>query len=111
MKKVYVGMSTDIVHHGHIKIIEKARELGEVTIGLLTDEAIATYKRPPLLTFDQRKRIIENIVGVNRVIPQQTLDYVQNLRRIKPDYVVHGTDWRSGIQKNIRERVVQTLRE
>ena len=111
MKKVYVGMSTDIVHHGHIKIIEKARELGEVTIGLLTDEAIATYKRPPLLTFDQRKRIIENIVGVNRVIPQQTLDYVQNLKRIKPDYVVHGTDWRSGIQKNIRERVVQTLRE
>ena len=111
MKKVYVGMSTDIVHHGHIKIIEKARELGEVTIGLLTDEAIATYKRPPLLTFDQRKRIIENIVGVNRVIPQQTLDYVQNLKKIKPDYVVHGTDWKSGIQKNIRERVVQTLRE
>jgi|TARA_Y100000310_G_C20697939_1_gene827094 phosphoenolpyruvate phosphomutase len=111
MKKVYVGMSTDIVHHGHIKIIEKARELGEVTIGLLTDEAIATYKRSPLLTFDQRKRIIENIVGVNMVIPQQTLDYVQNLKRIKPDYVVHGTDWRSGIQKNIRERVVQTLRE
>lgn len=111
MKKVYVGMSTDIVHHGHIKIIEKARELGDVTIGLLTDEAIATYKRPPLLTFDQRKRIIENIVGVNMVIPQQTLDYVPNLKRIKPDYVVHGTDWKNGTQKNIRERVVQTLKE
>ena len=111
MKKVYVGMSTDILHHGHIKIIEKARNLGEVTVGLLTDEAIATFKRLPLLSYEQRKTIIENIRGVKNVIPQKTLDYVPNLKKLKPDYVVHGTDWREGMQKKTRERVIETLKE
>ena len=111
MKKVYVGMSTDILHHGHIKIIEKARNLGEVTVGLLTDEAIAAFKRLPLLSYEQRKMIIENIRGVKNVIPQKTLDYVPNLKKLKPDYVVHGTDWREGMQKKTRERVIETLKE
>lgn len=111
MKKVYVAMSTDILHHGHIHIIEEARKLGEVTVGLLTDEAIAAYKRLPLLPYDQRKKIIENIKGVKNVIPQKTLDYVPNLKKLKPDYVVHGNDWRTGIQKNVRERVIEALNE
>ena len=105
MKKVYVGMSTDIIHHGHIKIIEAARELGEVTVGLLTDKAIANFKRPPLLNYEQRKKIIENVKGVKDVMPQETLDYIPNLRKLKPDYVVHGNDWRTGVQKEIRARV------
>jgi len=111
MKKVYVGMSTDIIHHGHINIIETARQLGEVTVGLLTDKAIASYKRVPLLSYEHRKRIIENIKGVKDVVPQDTLDYVENLRKLKPDYVVHGSDWRIGFQKQIRARVIETLKE
>ena len=111
MKKVYVAMSTDIIHHGHINIIETARKLGKVTVGLLTDEAIAGYKRMPLLSYSQRKRIIENLKGVSKVVPQETLDYVPNLKRMKPDYVVHGTDWRTGVQSGIRQRVIEALKE
>jgi len=111
MKKVYVAMSADLLHHGHMNIFKKAQELGGIIVGLLTDEAIATYKRLPFLTFEQRKAIVENIKGVVEVIPQETLDYVPNLRKIKPDYVVHGDDWRTGAQRKIRERVIETLKE
>ncbi len=111
MKKVYVGMSADIVHHGHLNIIAKARELGEVTVGLLTDKAIALYKRVPLLPFEQRKVIVENLKGVARVVAQETLDYVPNLKRFKPDYVVHGDDWKRGVQAQTRERVIAILKE
>jgi len=111
MKKVYVAMSADLLHHGHMNIFRKARELGEIIVGLLTDEAIANYKRLPFLTFEQRKEIVENIKGVVNVVPQETLDYVPNLRKLKPDYVVHGDDWQRGVQKKIRERVIETLKE
>ncbi|MDD4244417.1 MAG: phosphoenolpyruvate mutase [Bacilli bacterium] len=111
MKTVYVGMSADLIHPGHLNIISEARKLGDVIIGLLTDEAIASYKRLPYMTYEQRKIVIENIKGVSRVIPQSTLDYVPNLRVIKPDFVVHGDDWKEGIQKKTRQRVVDTLSE
>ena len=111
MKKVYVGMGTDLVHHGHINIIEKARELGEVTIGLLSDEAVSKFARVPFLSFDERKQILENIKGVQEVIPQEELDYEKNLRALKPDYVVHGDDWKTGPQRHIREKVIKTLAE
>ncbi|MDW3210400.1 MAG: phosphoenolpyruvate mutase [Reichenbachiella sp.] len=111
MKKVYVGMGTDLVHHGHINIIEKARELGEVTIGLLSDEAVSKFARVPFLSFDERKQILENIKGVQEVIPQEELDYEKNLKALKPDYVVHGDDWKTGPQRHIRDRVIKTLAE
>jgi len=111
MKKVYVAMSADLIHPGHLNIIREARKYGEVIIGLLTDEAIASYKRLPTLSFEQRKVVVENLVGVKKVIPQETLDYVPNLRKLKPDYVVHGDDWRTGIQQEMRARVVETLKE
>jgi len=110
-KKVYVAMSADLIHHGHINIINNAKKYGEVIIGLLTDSAIASYKRLPFLSFEERKTIVENIKGVSEVIPQETLDYVPNLKMIKPDYVVHGDDWREGIQKQTRERVIEVLKE
>ncbi|MDD5193384.1 MAG: phosphoenolpyruvate mutase [Candidatus Nanoarchaeia archaeon] len=110
-KKVYVAMSVDMVHHGHLNIIEKARELGDVIIGLLTDKAVASYKRMPFFTYEQRKRIVENIKGVTEVVPQTSMDYTENLRKIKPDYVVHGDDWRTGIQKPIRSKVIEVLKE
>ncbi len=110
-KSVYVGMSADLVHPGHLNIINVAKDLGEVTIGLLTDEAIASYKRLPYLSYDQRKIIIESIKGVKQVVPQTTLGYVPNLRKYKPDFVVHGDDWKSGVQQRVRQQVIDTLKE
>jgi len=109
MKSVYVGMSADLIHPGHLNIIKEASKYGEVTIGLLTDSAIASYKRLPYLEYKQRKIIIENIKGVSQVIPQETLDYRPNLFKLKPDIVVHGDDWVDGIQKSTRQQVVDTL--
>lgn len=111
MKKVYVGMSADIIHPGHLNIIKIARELGEVTVGLLTDEAITSYKRLPFMNYEQRKSVVENIRGVEHVVPQTTLDYVPNLKKLKPDFVVHGDDWKTGIQKEVRNRVIEALKE
>jgi len=108
-KIVYVGMSADLVHPGHLNVIKKARELGEVIVGLLTDEAIASYKRVPFMEFEQRKQVIENVKGVSKVIPQTTLDYVPNLNEIKPDYVVHGDDWQHGVQRETRQCVIDSL--
>lgn len=110
MKKVYVGMSADLIHPGHLNIINEARKLGEVTIGLLTDKAIASYKRLPYLTYDQRKIIVENIKGVDKVIAQETLDYVPNLMMLKPDFVVHGDDWKTGVQSLTRNKVIEALK-
>lgn len=110
-KKVYVAMSADLIHTGHLNIISVARKYGDVIVGVLTDSAIASYKRLPYLTFEQRKTIVENIVGVAEVIPQETLDYVPNLLKVKPDYVVHGDDWRTGVQQETRNRVLNTLKE
>ena len=111
MKIVYVAMSADLIHPGHLNIIDEARKHGSVVVGLLTDEAIASYKRLPFLSYEQRKVIVENIKGVSEVIPQETLDYAPNLRRIRPDIVVHGDDWRTGVQKETRERVRHVLEE
>ena len=108
---VYVGMSADLIHPGHLNILNKAAELGEVTVGLLTDAAIASYKRVPFMTYEQRKVVVENIKGVTHVIPQATLDYSENLRKLKPNYVVHGDDWKDGVQKDTRQKVIDVLAE
>lgn len=111
MKTVYVAMSADLVHPGHLNIINEARKHGRVVVGLLTDQAIASYKRLPFLSYEQRKTVVENIKGVDEVIPQETLDYVPNLKKIRPDIVVHGDDWQTGIQRETRQRVLDTLTE
>lgn len=108
-KKVYVGMSADLVHPGHMNILKVASTFGDVTVGLLTDKAIASYKRLPYMTYEQRKAVIENIKGVKEVIPQETLDYRPNLKLIKPDFVVHGDDWKEGVQAKTRQQVIDTL--
>ena len=98
MVKVYIGMSADLLHPGHLNIVDQARKLletkggGELIVGLLTDKAIASYKRLPYMNWEQRKIVVENVKGVTQVIPQETLDYVPNLLKIKPDYVLHGDD-------------------
>jgi phosphoenolpyruvate phosphomutase len=108
---VYVAMSADILHPGHINIIEEARRRGSVIVGLLTDQAIASYKRVPLMTYDERRTVVEQIRGVELVVPQSTLDYVPNLVEFKPDFVVHGDDWKEGVQAPIRQRVIEALDE
>ena len=108
-KVVYVGMSADLVHPGHINIISEAAKLGDVVIGLLNDKAIASYKRLPYMTFNQRKDVIQNIKGVDKVIEQDSLDYRPNLNSIKPDIVVHGDDWREGVQSKTRQQVIDCL--
>ncbi len=110
-KLVYVGMSADLIHPGHLRILKKAAELGEVTVGLLTDQAIASYKRVPFMTFDQRREILDSLKYVSKVIPQVTLDYVPNLCKLRPSIVVHGDDWREGVQRETRQRVIDTLAE
>ena len=111
MKKVYVGMSADLVHPGHINIIKRSAQLGEVTVGVLTDQAIASYKRLPFMTYEQRVEVVQNIKGVSKVVPQETLDYRDNLNLIKPNIVVHGDDWKEGVQRNTRQQVIDTLKK
>lgn len=110
-KTVYIGMSADLIHPGHLNIIKKGKSLGRVVVGLLTDEAIASYKRVPYLTYEQRKEIIENIRDVSDVVPQTTLDYEANLRQLKPAFVVHGDDWQTGVQQATRQKVMAVLGE
>ena len=110
-KIVYIPMAADLIHNGHINIIRKGSELGKVVIGLLTDKAVSNYKRVPFLTFDQRKLVAENIVGVHKVIAQEDDDYISIITDLKPDYFVHGDDWKEGPQKKKRERVIEKMRE
>lgn len=110
-KLVYVGMSADIIHPGHLNIIHEASKLGRVVVGVLTDAAIASYKRLPYLNYEQRSLVVSNLKGVSEIIPQETLDYRPNLRKLRPDYVVHGDDWKEGVQKKTRQDIIDCLAE
>lgn len=108
-RTVYMCFSTDIIHGGHIAIIKKAQRLGRLIVGVLSDEAVSSYKRLPLVPAAERKRLFENIAGVWKVVDQNTLSYRENLEALRPAYVVHGDDWRQGFQKPIRDEVVSIL--
>ena len=110
-KQVYVAMCADLVHPGHLNIIRHAHELGEVTIGLLSDKAVASIQRLPFLTYEQRKIIVDSLKGVSKVVEQETMDYTPNLRLLKPDIVVHGDDWQEGPLKETRAKVIEVLAE
>lgn len=110
-RTVYMCFSTDYIHSGHINIIRKAQRLGRLIIGVLSDEAIASFKRYPMIPFEERKALFENVAGVERVVEQKTLSYAENLRELRPTYVVHGNDWCIGFQKPIRQEVCEILSE
>ena len=110
-RKVYMCFSSDYIHSGHIAIINRARRLGRLVIGVLSDEAVASYRRFPLLPFEERKALFANIAGVESVVEQKTLSYADTLRALKPYYVVHGDDWVEGFQKPIRQEVIEVLAE
>lgn len=108
-RTVYLCFSTDILHSGHMAIIQKAKHLGRLIIGVMTDEAVARYKRMPLVPYTERRAMFENIAGVYQVVPQETLSYRENLEKYRPTFVVHGDDWCTGVQKPIRDEVVSVL--
>ena len=111
MKQVYLGITGDIIHPGIINIINEGARLGELTVGLLTDSAIASHKRLPYLTYEQRETVVGNIKGVARVVPQEDWSYVPNLRKYKPDYIIHGDDWKSNYLSRIRDEVFEVMKE
>lgn len=108
-RTVYMCFSTDIIHGGHIAIIKKAQKLGKLIIGVLSDEAVMSYKRLPLVPASERKKLFENVAGVYKVVDQERLSYKENLEKYKPSIVVHGDDWCTGFQKPIRDEVVSAL--
>lgn len=110
-KTVYLGMIADIMHPGLINIITEGAKYGDLIIGLFTDKAIATHKRLPYLTYEQRKNVVEHIQGVAKVVPQDDWSYVPNLKKYKPDFIIHGDDWREGPDRYIREEVFRVMKE
>lgn len=108
-RTVYMCFSTDIIHSGHIAIIKKAQHLGKLIVGVLSDEAVVSYKRFPLLPYSERKTMFENIAGVYRVVEQKTLSYKENLNKYQPNFVVHGDNWKRGLQKSVRDEVTSIL--
>ena len=110
-RTAYMCFSTDIIHGGHISIIKKAQKLGKLVVGVLSDEAVASYKRFPLVPQEERMNLIANISGVYKVVLQDKISYVENIRKYRPTYVVHGDDWQNGFQKTVREEVIEVLKE
>lgn len=108
-RTVYMCFATDILHSGHIAILKKAGRLGRLIVGVLSDEAVASYKRYPLLPFSERKAMFENISGVYKVVEQKTLSYRENLEKYRPDYLVHGDDWMTGFQRPLRDEAASVL--
>lgn len=111
MQKIYLCISTDVIQTGHINIIEKAAELGEVTVGVLSDKYVAMYERYPILPQEERMRIMKSIKGVTNVVLQNDIYYDDVLRTLHPDIVVHGDNWNIGYQKEVKERVIEVLKE
>jgi len=110
-KKVYVSLIADLLHAGHINILKKAASLGEVTVGLLTLEACGELNDIPYLDYEKRKEVLENLSLVKNVVPQTTASYKTNLNKLKPDFVVHGDDWKDNTQKRYRSEVVDTIQQ
>lgn len=111
MAFVYVAMSADVLHHGHVNIINEARKYGDVIVGLHTDKVITSYWHLPILSYGERYSIVSNIKGVGMVVPQDSLDQTPNLLKYKPAYVVHGDNWKYDAQKHLREKVITVLRQ
>lgn len=108
---VYVPMAADLVHPGHLNIIKEATKLGgRVMVGLFTDKAIASYKKPPIMNYEARFAVISAIKGVDEVVAQEEKDYAPNLLRYKPKFLVHGSDWRAGALNGPRQKAIELMK-
>ena len=112
MKKkiIYLSLTGDNLHHGHIRIINEAKKYGKLIIGLLTDRAVSNHKRIPLLNYEQREIIIKNISNVHKVVEQNDWDDSINIKKLKPEFVIHGDDWKTGPQSYLRLKVIKILK-
>mgnify|MGYP001422410456 CR=1 FL=1 len=110
-KNIYVTLAVDILHSAHINLIKEAKKYGNVIVGLLTDNAISEYKKLPLLSYEERYKIVSGIKYVDKIVPQNTWDYTPNLKKYKPNYFIHGDDWKKGIQKEKREKALACLKK
>ncbi len=111
-KSVYACFCTDIIHEGHLNIIREAGRYGEEVIaGVLSDAAMIRYNRFPTVSFEERKRMLEEISGVDRVVVQQDVMYEQMIKELRPDYVIHGDNWVEGPMRAIRENVIESLKK
>lgn len=111
MKKIYACFCTDVIHEGHLNIIEQAKQYGEVIAGVLSDQAMIKYNRFPIVSFEERKRMLEEIPGISEVVVQKEVMYEETLKKLRPDYVIHGDNWKSGPMEVIRNNVIETLKE
>ena len=109
-KIVYLPMAADVINSGHLNIINQAKKYGNIVVGLFTDSAIAEYKSLPLINYQQRLEIIKNVKGINKIVKQDTWDFTKNLKKLKPNFLIHGDDWKEGIQKSMRKKVIKTLK-
>ena len=107
---VFVPMAVDLLHHGHIRILNKASKYGTVVVGLMTDKGLITYKGKPLLNYKQRKEIISQIKTVDYVIPLNGLHFLEIAEKLKIDYFIHGTDWKKGPQRNVRDQLIKKVK-
>mgnify|MGYP000669088149 CR=1 FL=1 len=110
-KTIYVPLAVDILHSAHINILKKAKKYGKVIVGLLTDSAIAEYKKFPLLNYKERYKTLEGIKYIDQIVEQNNRDCSINIIKYKPDFLIHGDDWKTGIQKNQRRKVINTLKQ
>lgn len=110
-KVVYVPLAVDFIHSGHINILKKASDYGKVTVGLLTDKAIAKYKKIPLITFEERRKIVSGIKYVSHVVKQDTSNYEETIKKHKPHFFAHGNDWKFGPMKKVRNSVFKSMKE
>ena len=110
-KTVYCGMACDILNHGHINVLKKASEYGQVTVGLFADSILNGYERIPINTYETRKQVLESVSYISDIIEQQSLDFTENLRKLKPNYVVHGDNWKNNEYSHIREKIIDVLKE
>ena len=110
-KTVYVPLAVDILHSAHINILKKAKKFGKVIVGLLTDSAISEYKKFPLIDYKERYKTLAGIKFVDEIVVQKNWDYSENIRKYKPNFFIHGDDWKTGIQKNQRKKVIQNLKK
>ena len=110
-KTIYVPLAVDILHSAHINILKKAKKYGKVIVGLLTDSAIAEYKKFPLLNYKERYKTLEGIKYIDQIVEQNNRDCSINIIKYKPDFLIHGDDWKTGIQKNQRRKVINTLKK
>lgn len=110
-KKVYTCFCTDIIHDGHMNIIKEAQKLGELTVGVLCDSEMVRYNRYLLKSTEERFEMVNNIPGVDRVVVQKSLFYGDIIKELRPDYIIHGSNWQDGPLKVIRDDLLKVLKD